>query len=92
MKFFFWLVLLVLLMLLVLWRWLFRRSSHFLCFFIFALGMILLARVRMVRISFQNDDIDGCTAAVIESEDGPLVDVRSGDDQPNQADEADGMV
>lgn len=54
--------------------------------------MILLARVLVVRISFQNDDIDGCTAAVIESEDGPLVDVRPGDDQPNQTDEADGMV
>lgn len=44
------------------------------------------------RISFHYHDVDGCAAAVVEGEDGALVDVCSGDDESNQADEADRVV
>ena len=43
-------------------------------------------------LGFQNSDFDGCAAAIIESENGALVDVCSGDYESHEADEADWVV
>lgn len=63
-------------------------------FFFFSLFCMLLGfRFRdRIRIGFHNDYVDGCTAAVVEGEDGAFVDVCSGDDDPDQTHEADGVV
>ena len=45
-----------------------------------------------VLIGFHHNYVDGCTAAVVEGEDGASVNVCSGDDNPDQTHEADGVV
>ena len=53
---------------------------------------MLLGFRNRIRIEFHHDYVDCCTAAVVEGEDGASVDVCSGDDDPDQTHEADGVV